>query len=138
MRIMKVYCALALLAAILAAEKDIYDEIVPFPAHQTPLENLAGFIQFSVYWCTLPLLGLLGLSRSSGRLSVFTLASISSLLLLVNGFYALNGPSDPVGAGHMHLFLVPPVQWALCGMLGFVWLICRDFAVLWRKEYGSQ
>ncbi len=138
MRIIKVYCALAFLAAILAAEKDIYDEIIPFPSHQTPEENLAEFIRLSTSWCLLPLLGLLGLLRSSRKVTVFILVWISSLLLLINGFYALNGPSDPVGAGHMHLFLVPPVQWVLCGMLGFVWLICRDFAVLWRKEYGSQ
>lgn len=66
-----------------------------------------GYLITFVYWSILPVVALAAVvlfgERSVGR-SFF---GLSFFYALAYASYAFSGPSDPMGAGHMHLVLVP-------------------------------
>ncbi len=77
-------------------------------AHSAMMAERKKFcISYFVYWSILPLTALAAVvlfgERSVGR-SFF---GLSFFYTFAYAGYAFNGPSDPMGAGHMHLVLVP-------------------------------
>lgn len=64
-------------------------------------------IAYFVYWSLLPLMALAAVALFGARSVGRSFFGLSFFYAFAYAGYAFNGPSDPMGAGHMHLVLVP-------------------------------
>lgn len=70
-------------------------------------EHRRGTVWYFALWAMYPLVALAGVWRFRRRRLASTYLGLAVLYAVVYALYALNGPSDPGGAGHMHVVIVP-------------------------------
>ena len=89
----------------------------------------SGYIRIFAVWSLFPVAAAAGVFFLRSRPGSGTCYALSWVYAAIYGLYAINGPSDPLGSGHMHLVIIPvlsAIVWIPVVMAGMIGLRRKD------------